>query len=199
MIFALLMGACGSGGGSSDNPPSQPAEEEFWTGNQGFTLEDGEKADPLNDFRIKAGDSNTLPSSVDHTPDMPAVRSQGTTLSCTSWAVGYYGKTFQEVMEEGWDPDENAFSPSYLYAMQCRTYDNPWGIDRAWEILNRNGIAKWGTLPFEDLSTTRDSQAEKNKYANLTIPQKAHEEAKIFRCGDMVRLANLAQVNPQVA
>jgi hypothetical protein len=83
-IFSLLIGACSRGGGGGDNPPPRTSEEEFGTGNQGFTLEDGEKADPLNGFRIEAGENNTLPSSIDHSAQMPEVRSQGTTSSCAS-------------------------------------------------------------------------------------------------------------------
>jgi fibronectin type 3 domain-containing protein len=122
------------------------------------------------------------------------VRDQGGTGSCTAWATGYYGKTFQEVQEEGWHPDDNAFSPAYLYAMQCRTYDEPWDIMKAWEILNRHGVAKWGTLPFEDLGAGGDWQTEKANYADLEIPQAAHQEARIFRCGEITQFNNLEQI-----
>lgn len=187
VMIVVLLYAC-----SGD--VSTPGELIFPTGNHDFTIEEAQHADPLDGYRNDEGDSNTLPSSLDHSDQMPMVRSQGGTSSCTSWAVGYYGKTFQEVQEEGWNPDNNAFSPSYLYAMQCRTYQRPWSIVKALEILQRNGVAKWGSLPFEDLSEPGNLYGEKENYANLGIPIEAHEEAKIYRCGEVANARSLGEI-----
>jgi len=70
------------------------------TGNEDFTVADGEEADPLNGYRVDDPDSEILPSSIDHSANIPDVKDQGNTSSCTSWAVGYYAKTYQEVIEE---------------------------------------------------------------------------------------------------
>ncbi len=96
----------------------------FPTGNQDFTAEDGDSSDPLFAFRLDAPiASENLPSAKDWSLFIPDVDNQGSTSSCTSWAVAYYYKTYQEVVEEGWDKNENAFSPMYLYSMQCRDYE----------------------------------------------------------------------------
>jgi hypothetical protein len=195
VIVLTLICACGGGGGGGDdgnNPPS--GNQDYPTGNQDFTIEDGLQADVLTGFRMNEGDSNTVPQRIDHSSAMPRVRSQGRTGSCTAWAVGYYGKSFQEAKEMGWDADQNAFSPAYLYAMQCRTYQRPWSVIRAIEVLQHDGIAKWDTLPFEDLSKDNDLAKEKENYANMNISQEAHDEAKIFRCGEASNLKRLADI-----
>ena len=44
------------------------------------------------------------PSNVDNSksPYFPPIGNQGSQGSCTTWAVGYYTKTFQEAKEHGW-------------------------------------------------------------------------------------------------
>jgi hypothetical protein len=198
LIAAGLLGllffiaACGGGGsGSTDNSPGGE-ETTFGTGNEDFDPEEAALLDPLNGVRTTSGVGEYLPARVDHSSQLPRVRSQGQTGSCTAWAVGYYGKSYQEAQEEGWDPDENAFSPAYLFAMQCRTYPRPYAMDKAWKILNRHGCAKWNTLPFEDLSRSGNSEIE--TYANLNISAAAHEEARIYRCGSMTNVRGINQV-----
>jgi hypothetical protein len=191
MVLTLIC-ACVSVEEDTFNP--FPDEQEYPTGNQDFTIEDGRQADVLDGFRMDEGDSSTVPPRIDHSSLMPRVRSQGHTGSCTAWAVGYYGKSFQEAREMGWDSDQNAFSPAYLYAMQCRNYQRPWSIIRAIEVLQQDGIAKWDTLPFEDLSEDNSLAKEKENYANIDIPQAAHAEAKIYRCGESSKFKRLADI-----
>jgi hypothetical protein len=194
----MVLAACGGGGGdsttSTDPTPVDPTPAKTYpTGNQDFRVEDGENADPLNAYRVDDPDSNILPSSVDYSLMMPVVLSQGNTSSCTSWALGYYAKSFQEAVEEEWDVNLNKFSPMYLYAMQCRSYSFPWSIEKAWKVLNHYGCAKWSTIPFQ-YRHDQNLPLEKSNYANAYIPESAHEEARFYRSGEMTRLYNLNQV-----
>ncbi|MBU1870249.1 MAG: PKD domain-containing protein [Candidatus Omnitrophica bacterium] len=54
---------------------------------------------------------------VDLTAFLPPVGNQGYIGSCTSWATGYYNKTFQEAKERGWSPADitHQCSPSFIY------------------------------------------------------------------------------------
>jgi len=56
-------------------------------------------------------------ASIDHSTNMPPVRSQGSYQSCVGWATGYYYKTYQEKMEHGWDVStaNHQFSPSFVW------------------------------------------------------------------------------------
>jgi hypothetical protein len=186
----FFIGACGEDVNTDD--PARGEEETFGMGNEDFDPEAAALLDPLNSVRTTSDVSENLPPQVDYASQLPRVRSQGHTGSCTSWAVGYYGKSYQEAQEEGWDPDDNAFSPAYLFSMQCRTYEHPYAMDKAWEILHRYGCAKWDTLPFEDLSQSNTSEIE--AYANLNISNAAHEEARIYRCGSMTNVQGINQL-----
>jgi len=63
-----------------------------------------------------------LPAAVDHSAHMPPVRSQGSSPSCTAWALCYYYKTYQEWMEHGWSVLDSAhqFSPAFAYNQASR-------------------------------------------------------------------------------
>jgi outer membrane protein assembly factor BamB len=53
---------------------------------------------------------------------MPPVGSQGSSPSCTAWALCYYYKTYQEWLEHGWSVLDSAhqFSPAFAYNQACR-------------------------------------------------------------------------------
>ena len=160
------------------------------TGNQEFDLNNAVATDPLYGFRSETPASTLIPTSIDYSSKMPTVKSQGSTSSCTSWATGYYYKTYQEALEEGWDRNQNAFSPMFLYALQCRNYAQPWSFIAAWETLNQNGCAKYTTLPFVDLSGSN----EKSDYSTVAVPSAAATEARNYRCGERNQLEGLSQV-----
>ncbi|OQX27019.1 MAG: hypothetical protein BWK80_07415 [Desulfobacteraceae bacterium IS3] len=171
-------------GGNADYPR---------TGNQDFKVAQSEKSDPLFGFRSSAPASNLLSSKQDYAANLPNVRDQGSTGSCTAWATGYYYKTWQEAVEEHWDKNQNAFSPMYLFAMQCRTFEEPYDMTKSWEILKRYGCARLITVPFKEYESWSDSD-EKRKYASVSLSDAAHEEAKIYRSGEMARFGSLSEV-----
>ena len=173
-------GVDGSGQNDGDNS----------TGNQEFDLNSAVASDPLSGFRNDTPTNTLIPTSVDYSSRMPSVKSQGSTSSCTSWATGYYYKTYHEAVEEGWDQDQHSYSPMYLYSLQCKNYSQPWSFIAAWETLNRNGCPKYATMPFIDLSGSN----EKSDYANVTISNTAATEAKKYRCGERNEMKGLSQV-----
>lgn len=171
-------------GGNADYPR---------TGNQDFKVADSEKSDPLFAFRSGTSASNLLSSKEDFSANIPNVKDQGNTGSCTAWATGYYYKTWQEAVEEHWDKNQNAFSPMYLFAMQCRTFEQPYDMIKSWEILKRYGCAKLLTVPFKEYETWSYAD-EIRKYGSVSISDAAHEEAKIYRSGEMTSFSSLGEV-----
>ncbi|GBC60343.1 hypothetical protein DENIS_1294 [Desulfonema ishimotonii] len=165
----------------------------FTTGNQDFVLEEALSYAPL--FGNSAGDfqGSNLPSRVDYSSYMPSVRNQGNTGSCTSWATGYYYKTYQEVIEEGWDKNRYAFSPMYLWAMQCKNFERPASFIASHEILKNRGCARWATVPYEDYYDDR------SQYRNFYIPDSVHQEASAYRSGDRNPLTGLNQTKNALA
>lgn len=186
MFIFLITVFIGCGGGDENDQIN--SRSTYNTGNQDFTIEAGEASDPLHGYRVDDAQNSLLPTRIDHSTYIPKARDQGATGSCTSWAAGYYFKTYHEVMEEGWDKDLNTFSPMYLFAMQCKNFLQPYSFIPAYEILKSYGCAKWSTLPYKDFNDNRVA------YANLNIPESINTEARQYRCGEMVRLYNLNQV-----
>ncbi|HEX5149898.1 MAG TPA: FG-GAP-like repeat-containing protein [Parafilimonas sp.] len=95
-------------------------------------------------------DSRALrfPSSVDLSNKMPAVRSQGNQGSCVGWAVGYYCKTYQEVVERGWNANTNAYSPSWVYNQINGGKDNGSKVADAMNLLADDGCDFWDNFPY---------------------------------------------------
>ena len=96
-------------------------------------------------------------SSVSHASKTPYARSQGSTGSCSSWAVAYY-KSWQENMEEGWATSSDNvpfFSPMFLFSMQCQDKAKfnskfPYSTELSAEILKAYGCPLDKTLPYHD-------------------------------------------------
>ena len=166
-------------------------ENVYMTGNQDFSIEDAQNADLLSAFRFGSSGSDLLPSSMDYASKMPDVKSQGYTGSCTAWATAYYYKTYQEVVEEGWDANQNAFSPMYLFAMQCKNYPEPHNFIASSEVIQEYGCAKWNSLPFQDHKTAMQSPLERNTYAATAISEAVHNEARQYRNGEKAFLTSI--------
>lgn len=195
IAFLGLFHIIGCGGNGKDNIiPEENQSDLFpkYTGNEEFTVAAGRAIDPLNGYRIDDPQNTLIPTSIDHSPYIPEVKSQGSTGSCTSWATGYYLKTYHEVIEEGWDKDINAFSPMYLFSMQCKQSEKPWNFLVAYNVLKCYGCAKWSTMPYEDFKLG-DNYSEKAAYANVNITEDINAEAREYRCGENSVLENLSQ------
>ena len=166
------------------------------TGNQDFVLIDALQYDPLNGYRVTGNNviiNQKLPSLIDHSAYLPEVKDQGLTGSCTSWSLAYYLKSYYENKEMVWDINDNAFSPMYAYALQCRLFEKPNNIMKTLELMQNLGCPKWTSLPFEDLEGCMD-QKERNAYASIDISESIHKEAKPYRMGEIQVLTNLNQI-----
>jgi len=89
-----------------------------------------------------------LPSSVDHSSDMPPVGSQ-VGNSCTGWSVGYYFKTHQERVEHGWDLGDpgHQFSPTFVYNLLDSGVDAGVDLFDALELMWSHGCATVSQMP----------------------------------------------------
>lgn len=168
------------------------------TGNENFSDTKQRSSDTLSPFREYTARSNSLPSKIDYSSFIPEIKSQGPTGSCTSWATGYYLKSYQEAKEEGWDVNENAFSPMFLYAMQCKDYESPWDLGNAHRILAKYGCAKLNDVKFEVLGNGIDPynpQPERIEYATYaeSFSTEIKEQAMNYKSGDDVENTGLGQ------
>lgn len=91
-----------------------------------------------------------VPTSFDLSAQLPPVRSQGTQSSCTSWAISYYLKSYQEGLE---------MSPAYTYNQIA--VGNCGGTDMisTFSIIQERGLAPLADFPYDpdDCATQPDS------------------------------------------
>ena len=109
------------------------------------------------------------PLEVDHTTTLwfPPIGSQGGEGSCTTWAVGYYMKTFQEAKEHGWDLSgavweggysgypsaayqDKIFSPDFIYHQINDGVDDGSSFEDAMNLVCLIGACSWQKMPYDD-------------------------------------------------
>jgi len=107
------------------------------------------------------------PSSIDHTvnPWFPPIGDQDGEGSCTTWAVGYYTKTFQEAKEHGWNLTEaewlggylgyptpayqdKIMSPDFIYHLINGGVDMGSSFYDAINIVCTIGASSWEKMPY---------------------------------------------------
>lgn len=116
--------------------------------------------------------SDTLPGSVDLSPDFPPVGYQGMQSSCVAWSVAYAVKSYQEKIERGWSYDESTlFSPAYIYNQINGGQDRGSVISEAMQIIIDQGAATLKTMPYnsKDYWTQPNTKAktEAGQYKGL--------------------------------
>jgi len=109
------------------------------------------------------------PSNIDQsaTPWFPPIGCQGYEESCTTWAVGYYIKTFQEAKEHGWDLSGavweggisgypslayqyKIFSPGFIYHQINNGVDGGSTFEDAMNLVCSIGACSWQKMPYDD-------------------------------------------------
>ncbi|HAD81890.1 MAG: hypothetical protein A2509_11685 [Candidatus Edwardsbacteria bacterium RIFOXYD12_FULL_50_11] len=117
----------------------------------GLIWKDPRVTAPGHEIKV-AGSKGTLPSSVDHSADMPPVGNQGGQGSCTAWATAYYHKSYQEWVEHNWSlADSNhLFSPSFVYNQINGGADNGSWFGDAFQVLCDMGSSSILLKPYND-------------------------------------------------
>ena len=149
-----------NGHGTGLSPPT----EEEWAeiSNRAYIVE-----------RISIDPTIQSPSSVDHStePWFPPIGNQDGEGSCTTWAVGYYMKTFQEAKEHEWDLSDATWEGGY-YGYPTPAYQNRiispdfiyhltnWGVDQGSSFYNAInlvcslGASSWEKMPYDPADHT---------------------------------------------
>ena len=127
-----------------EESPNDPKEQGLAEGLCSFT----ESPEILSTLLINPN----LPSTVDLSPMMPPVRSQGGQGSCVAWATTYYMKSYHEKKQYGYDYTDYAtvMSPAFVYN-QIKVSDNcSLGscIESALHLLKTKGVPTWLEFPY---------------------------------------------------
>ncbi len=96
-----------------------------------------------------------FPSNVDHSlsPYFPEVRSQGSSLSCTSFAVTYYAHGFYQAREHDWNnasegDNTQLLSPAWTYNIINKGLNDGSSFYRNFRVLETIGAPTWAKMPF---------------------------------------------------
>lgn len=92
-----------------------------------------------------------LAASQDLSNFLPPVGNQGSLGSCTSWAITYYLKSYQEILEDGGMVDTlNILSPAFTYNQITAGDCEGTAIADTFEILKTEGAAPLTVFPYND-------------------------------------------------
>jgi len=92
------------------------------------------------------------PPVVDLSGLMPSPGFQGGAGNCAAWASGYACKTFQEVIERGYNPQkqEHQFSPSFLYNLVNKGENKGSTFPDVFNAMINTGCATLKTMPYTE-------------------------------------------------
>lgn len=101
----------------------------------------------------------SLPRSVSLQQYAPTAGDQGQQGSCTAWATAYAARTIQEAVSKGADPNQTAFSPSYLYNQLTDGSCSGTSIRAAMELVKKQGLVPMREFPYNDQECNRRPDA----------------------------------------
>lgn len=146
-----------------DNMPRQENTPDPLDDNQ-FITEDGEvfstglsctgtgnfstgNTQVLNDLEIP----EELPEEFDLSEFLPPVGDQGQLASCSSWAVSYYLKSFQEYLENGEAySSTTTFSPSFTYNQLTMGECGGTSIAETLDLVQEQGVSSLALFPYDE-------------------------------------------------
>ena len=101
----------------------------------------------LNDLEIPAD----LPEEFDLSEFLPPVGDQGQLASCSSWAVSYYLKSYQERIESGNAySSETTFSPSFTYNQLTMGECGGTSIAETLNLVQEQGVSSLAFFPYDE-------------------------------------------------
>lgn len=182
-IVGFFLFSSGNSGGGSSNNNGQSDNEQYQDNGQIYNYRTGmEMDDEIYDRAevyepLAANSKNILPMKVSLKSYCPARKNQGSQGSCVGWASAYAARTILYARQTGKDPNDAAFSPSYLYNQIALTGCQGSYLQNAMETMKRSGVA-----PLSEFSYT-----EKNCSKKPNISQK--ELASQFKTRGFQRLS----------
>ena len=92
-----------------------------------------------------------LPSEYDLSEDLPPIGDQGKLASCSSWAVSYYLKSFQEFLENGEAYSAaTTYSPSFTYNQLTMGECGGTSIAETLDLVKEQGVSSLEIFPYNE-------------------------------------------------
>lgn len=114
-----------------------------------------EEYDKAEVFAALASGRNPLPSKVSLEQFCPKRLNQGSQGSCVAWSSAYAARTILEARATGKNPNDVAFSPSFLYNQipldNCQGSYIPWAMEK----MQKMGLVAFNRFPYNENSCSR--------------------------------------------
>lgn len=160
-VLYFWNGGCGALLNSSEEKP-------FATGGV-LKPEEYEKAEIFN-FLFEDNKTNPLPERFSLLKFCPDRLNQGAQGSCVAWSNAYAARTILYAQQTGKNPNEIAFSPSYLYN-NIKLDDNCQG---SYIVRAVDWMATKGSVPFSDFAYNESTCSQR-------VPQELDNKAENFK------------------
>lgn len=129
--------------------PSEQSQTELSTGSP----YDEQKYDQTNVFAaLASGHKNNLPSQFSLLEYAPPRKNQGRQGSCVGWASAYAARSILHARASGENPENAAFSPSFLYNQIALS-----NCQGAYLMDAMENMKSVGSLPYQDFTYTESS------------------------------------------
>ncbi|MDR5589072.1 C1 family peptidase [Christiangramia sp. SM2212] len=152
---------------TDDDSEEEPDETNQFITDEGLVFYTGLECVGSGDYIIDRNNvlenleiPETLADSLDLSQYLPPIGDQGKQGSCTAWAVSYYMKSFQEILENGLPIDStNIKSPAYTYNQITQGNCEGTVIEDHLKILKQQGVSSIKAFPYDD-NTCREQPEE---------------------------------------
>ena len=114
---------------------------------------------------LAAGSFNRMPTSTSLLKYCPERKNQGRQGSCVGWSSAYAARTILHSRATGDDPDEMAFSPSYLYNQIALPGCQGSYIQYAMEAMKRRGLVPFKNFGYDPSTCSVAPRAEHHQLA----------------------------------
>lgn len=127
---------------------------------------------------------NQLPSRVSLEKYAPSRKNQGEQGSCVAWASSYAARTILESVSTNQNPNQTAFSPSFVYNQIHLPNCQGAYIDKAMELMKRQGTVPITKFPYNPSSCSQEpgqslvteaAQYRTRGYNRLTVDGNRYE------------------------
>jgi len=202
----LLLVVCGAiymfkGCGGSSVPVAPKREAHSSSYSTGFQPNKKKYNETLVFAALADNIKNPLPESVSLLKYCPTRLNQGSQGSCVGWASSYAARTILHARATGENPNQVAFSPSYLYNQIALTGCQGAYLKNAMETMHEEGVLPFSKFKYDENSCSDTPEkheeliAESFKISGYNRLSKDHDKYEV----DMLAIKqNLAQGAPVI-
>ncbi len=150
--FLLGRGGCGGGGGGL----SDVAQNLFSQSGYSYSPEQFSKAsvyEGLEDNNTK----NPLPEAISLAAFAPQRMNQGKQGSCVAWSSAYAARTILEASSARTDPNQVAYSPSFMYNNIALDGCQGSYLQNAMEFMQKAGAVPYEDFPYDENDCSRQA------------------------------------------